>query len=142
MLAYLRYNNLMQRWIAGLKVWAQRLEKEVLALYYAYRDPRTPWYAKLFCAFIITMTVSPIDLIPDFIPVLGYLDDALFLPLGIWIAIKMIPASVMAESREKARSMPPEILADKRKSILMIISIWVIVIAVIALVTYLIARRN
>ncbi len=132
----------MREAISGLKSWAERLENEVLALYYAYRDPRTPWYARLFCAFIITMTVSPVDLIPDFIPVLGYLDDALFLPLGIWIAIKMIPASVMAESREKAMSIPPDILADKRKSMLLIISIWVIVIAVIAFAAYMIARRN
>lgn len=132
----------MREAISGLKSWAERLENEVLALYYAYRDPRTPWYARLFCAFIITMTVSPVDLIPDFIPVLGYLDDALFLPLGIWIAIKMIPASVMAKSREKAMSIPPDILADKRKSMLLIISIWVIVIAVIAFAAYMIARRN
>jgi uncharacterized membrane protein YkvA (DUF1232 family) len=132
----------MHNWISGLKNWAQHLEKEVVALYYAYRDPRTPWYAKLFCGFVIAYAISPIDLIPDFIPVFGYLDDALFLPLGIWIAIKMIPAGIMDESREKARALPPEILADKRKSILLIISIWIIVIAVIALVIYLIARRK
>jgi uncharacterized membrane protein YkvA (DUF1232 family) len=132
----------MQNWIAGLKNWALRLEKEVVTLYYAYRDPRTPWYAKLFCAYIITMTISPIDLIPDFIPVIGYLDDALLLPLGIWIAIKMIPVSVMDEAREKARALPPDIMADKRKSILLVISIWAIVISVIALVIYLIARRK
>jgi uncharacterized membrane protein YkvA (DUF1232 family) len=132
----------MQNWITGLRNWALRLEKEVVALYYAYRDPRTPWYAKLFCAYIITMTISPIDLIPDFIPFIGYLDDVLFLPLGIYIAIKMIPASVMDEAREKARTLPPDVMADKRKSILLVISIWVIVISVIALVIYSIARRK
>lgn len=138
----LRYNYLMQSWIAKVKSWAERLEIEVIALYYAYRDPRTPWYAKLFCAYIIAVTISPIDLIPDFIPVIGYLDDALFLPLGIWIAIKMIPTSVMEESREKARSMPPEVLTDKRRSTILIITLWIILLFILAMALYFIVRRK
>lgn len=124
-----------------LKDWGEKLEKELWALYYAYKDPRTPWYAKVFCGLVIAYAVSPIDLIPDFIPILGYLDDALIIPLGILLALKMIPAQVMKESREKATSMPPEILADRRKSILLIVSLWIIIILVIALVVFLIFRK-
>jgi uncharacterized membrane protein YkvA (DUF1232 family) len=132
----------MQRWIEGLKGWAQRLEKELVALYYAYRDPRTPWFAKIFCGFVIAYAISPIDLIPDFIPVIGYLDDMLIVPFGIWLALKMIPSQVMADSRAKALAIPPQILADKRKSVMLIVSIWVVLILVIALVIYLITRRK
>lgn len=140
--ADLRYNYQMQNWIAKIKTWAERLEKEVFALYYAYRDPRTPWYAKLFCAYVIAVTISPIDLIPDFIPVIGYLDDAIFLPLGIWIAIKMIPSKVMADAREKARSMPPDVLADKRKSAILVITLWIILLFIAAMAVYLIVKRK
>ena len=88
---------------AGWREPAQRLKTEVYALYLAYRDPRVPWYARAFAACVVAYGFSPIDLIPDFIPVLGYLDDLLFVPLGIWLALKMIPPQVMAECREKAQ---------------------------------------
>ncbi len=78
------------------------LKKDTYALYLAYLDKRTPWYAKVFAGLVVAYAFSPIDLIPDFIPVLGYLDDLILVPLGIALAVKMIPAEVMAESREKA----------------------------------------
>ncbi len=140
--AAIYYNILMQRWQDRLKSWAEHLEKEVVALYYAYRDPRTPWFARLFCGFIVVMTLSPIDLIPDFIPVFGYLDDALFLPLGIWLALKMIPSEVMADSRRKALELQPSQLVDKRKSILLIVGIWITILMILSLVLYLIFRRK
>lgn len=140
--AAIHYNILMQRWLDRLKSWAEHLEKEVFALYYAYRDPRTPWFARLFCSFIVVMTLSPIDLIPDFIPVFGYLDDALFVPLGIWLALKMIPKEVMDDSRRKAMELHPSQLVDKRKSILLIIAIWVTLLVIISLVLYLIFWRK
>jgi len=75
------------------------LKQEIHALMIAYRDPRTPWYAKTWALVVAAYAFSPIDLIPDFIPVLGYLDDLVLLPLGIALAVKLIPARVMAEAR-------------------------------------------
>jgi len=88
-----------------LKQQAKHLKAELYALYLAYRDPRVPWYAKIFVACVVGYAFSPIDLIPDPIPLLGYLDDLILVPLGIALAIKMIPADVMAEYRERARSL-------------------------------------
>jgi uncharacterized membrane protein YkvA (DUF1232 family) len=90
-----------------IETWAKqarRLKSETYALYLAYRDPRVPWYARLFAASVVAYAFSPIDLIPDFIPILGYLDDLLLVPLGIALAIKMIPPAVLAECRERARA--------------------------------------
>jgi uncharacterized membrane protein YkvA (DUF1232 family) len=81
---------------------AKQLKRNITALYFAYRDPRTPWYAKALALLIIVYALSPIDLIPDFIPVLGYLDDLILLPLGIWLALRIIPAEVMVDAREQA----------------------------------------
>ena len=83
---------------------ARRLTTEVRALNFASRDPRTPWYAKAFVACVVAYALSPIDLIPDFVPVLGQLDDLVLVPLGILAARRMIPAHVLAECRERART--------------------------------------
>lgn len=88
--------------LAKLKRRAQQLKAETLALYLAIRDPRTPWYAKVLVAGIVAYAFSPIDLIPDFIPILGYLDDLILIPMGVALAIKLIPPSVMAECRARA----------------------------------------
>jgi uncharacterized membrane protein YkvA (DUF1232 family) len=82
---------------------AKALKTDTYALYLAYRDPRTPWYAKVWAALVVAYAFSPIDLIPDFIPVLGYLDDLLLVPLGMFLAIKLIPTEVMAECRQQAK---------------------------------------
>ncbi len=82
-------------------VWANRIKQELVALYLAARDPRTSWYAKGVAIATVAYAVSPIDLIPDFIPVLGYLDDLLLVPLGIWLAIRLIPPDVMEDSRRQ-----------------------------------------
>lgn len=87
------------------KRWAERLEAETFALYLAYGDPRMPLHAKLFAALVVGLALSPIDLIPDFIPVLGYLDDLIVVPIGVAIAVRMIPEDVLSESRRKAREM-------------------------------------
>jgi uncharacterized membrane protein YkvA (DUF1232 family) len=81
----------------GWKQKVKRLKVEVYALYLAYRDPRVPLHARIFAACVVGYAFSPIDLIPDFIPVIGYLDDLIIVPLGILIALRMIPADVMAE---------------------------------------------
>jgi uncharacterized membrane protein YkvA (DUF1232 family) len=81
---------------------ARELKREAYAIYVAARDPRTPWYAKLLIFFVVAHTFSPIDLIPDFIPVLGYLDDLIITPGGLWLAVRLIPPEVMAEARAAA----------------------------------------
>lgn len=88
--------------MAGLSAWARALKRDTLALYFATRDPQTPWYAKALAGIVVAYAFSPIDLIPDFIPVLGYLDDLILLPLGIWAATKLIPASIMETHRARA----------------------------------------
>jgi uncharacterized membrane protein YkvA (DUF1232 family) len=85
-----------------LKNRARALKTEVYAIYIAARDPRTPWYAKALIFFVVAHTFSPIDLIPDFIPILGYLDDLIITPGGIWLAVRLIPAEVLAEARATA----------------------------------------
>jgi len=88
--------------IAGWRQRVRQLRRETYALYLAYRDPRVPWYAKLLAACVVAYAFSPIDLIPDFIPVLGTLDDLVLIPLGIALSVKLIPPQVMAECRAHA----------------------------------------
>ncbi|WP_170134846.1 YkvA family protein [Acuticoccus kandeliae] len=90
-------------WLATLKRWAAAVKRDVHALYLAARDPRTPWHAKAVALLVAAYALSPIDLIPDFIPVVGYLDDLLLLPLGIMLAVRLIPPALMDEHRETAR---------------------------------------
>jgi uncharacterized membrane protein YkvA (DUF1232 family) len=85
-----------------LKAWASRLKSDILALWFCYRHPQTPFTAKVIAAVVVAYAFSPIDLIPDFIPVLGYLDDVLLLPVGIWLAVRLIPAPVMTACRLEA----------------------------------------
>lgn len=85
-----------------LKKWAQSLKLEVLAIYLACRDPRTPWYANLVAGLVVAYALSPIDLIPDPIPVLGYLNDLILLPLGILLARRLIPVEVLVDCRRQA----------------------------------------
>lgn len=96
----------MSRALAALRVWAGRLKRDVLALWIAARDRRTPLTAKFLAAAVAAYAFSPIDLIPDFVPLLGYLDDLLILPLGIWLAVRLIPGTLMEEFRTRALSSP------------------------------------
>ena len=89
--------------LTNLKKRAYELKRETFVLYLAARDPRTPWYAKMLVAGIVAYALSPIDLIPDFVPVLGYLDDLILIPLGISLAIKLVPSAVLAECRAQAQ---------------------------------------
>lgn len=91
--------------LQGWKQRAKDLKREVYALYFACRDPRVPWYAKALAAGIVAYAFSPIDLIPDFIPVLGYLDELVLLPLGVAVVRAMVPAAVMDECRDRATRM-------------------------------------
>lgn len=84
-----------------IKTWAKNLKKQIFVLYLAYKDKRVPWYAKLFTICVVAYAFSPIDLIPDFIPIFGYLDDIIIVPLGIILALKMIPNEVILECKVK-----------------------------------------
>lgn len=85
-----------------LKGWAKRIKRDGITLWFAVKNPSTPWYAKALGLFIVAYAFSPIDLIPDFIPVLGYLDDVLLLPGLIWLAVRLLPPQVLADSRKQA----------------------------------------
>ncbi|NBW77054.1 MAG: DUF1232 domain-containing protein [Sphingomonadaceae bacterium] len=104
-----------------LRAWARALKRDVMALWLAARDPRVPFGAKLLAGLVAAYALSPIDLIPDFIPVLGYLDDLLIVPAGIWLAIRLIPEPVMAELRAQAleRDRP-----TSRAGLLLVVAIW------------------
>ena len=122
--------SLIARW----KRQAKLLEVKIYTIYLAYKDPRVPWYAKAFTACIVAYAFSPIDLIPDFIPILGYLDDIVLIPLGIALALKMIPKEVIKECEEKAKAILSQ---DKPKSLLaaaIIVAIWVFIIALFVVV--------
>jgi uncharacterized membrane protein YkvA (DUF1232 family) len=112
---------------AFLEAWkkrSQQLKTEVYALFLAYKDPRTPWYAKVFTGVVVAYAFSPIDLIPDFIPVLGYLDDLLLIPLGVILAIRMIPGEVMEQSRQAARQVMVQGKPVNKAAAAVIVLIW------------------
>lgn len=85
-----------------IRTWARRIKRDSVTLWFAYRDTRTPVAVKALCVFVVAYALSPIDLIPDFIPVLGYVDDALLLPGLIWLAVRLLPPKVVEDSRAKA----------------------------------------
>jgi len=110
-----------------LKARARALKTEVYAIFIAAQDPRTPWYAKALIFFVVAHTFSPIDLIPDFIPILGFLDDLIITPGGIWLAVRLIPPEVLAEARATAATRG----VDRRLGILgatIIIIVWIVAI--------------
>ena len=115
--------------LAELKQRARHLKAETFALYLAARDPRTPWYAKLLVAGIVAYAFSPIDLIPDFVPVLGYLDDLVLIPMGIALAIKLVPHQVLAECRARAQQTIQNGKPVSRVAGAVIAVIWVVLAA-------------
>ena len=88
--------------LSRIKSWASGLKRDAHAIYLASRDPRMPWYAKALAIAIAAYALSPIDLIPDFIPIIGYLDELILLPLGIWLVVALIPPDIMVEYRARA----------------------------------------
>jgi uncharacterized membrane protein YkvA (DUF1232 family) len=95
------HDNAQQTILIRAKTWAREVKRDALALRLATRDPRVPWYAKAIAIAVAAYALSPIDLIPDFIPILGYLDDVVIVPAGILLAIQCIPADLMAEFRQR-----------------------------------------
>ena len=110
----------------ALQQQARKLKKETYAIYLACKDPRVPWYAKLLAGCIVAYAFSPIDLIPDFIPIIGYLDDLIIVPLLIWLALKMIPAAVLNECREKAEAAMGQGKPSSKIAAVIIVMIWIV----------------
>lgn len=111
-----------------VKRWAKMQKRELAAIYFAYKDERTPWYTKMFIGILLLYAFSPIDLIPDFVPVLGYLDDLILLPIGIYCALKLIPDIVIADAREKAEHYFENEKPKRWFGAVIIVIIWLIVI--------------
>jgi uncharacterized membrane protein YkvA (DUF1232 family) len=114
-----------------LKRRACRLREETFALYLAARHPKTPWYAKLLVGAIVAYAFSPIDLIPDFVPILGYLDDLVLLPIAIAWAIRLVPDAVLAECRARAREAFPKGRPVSRAAGAIVVAIWLILAALL-----------
>jgi uncharacterized membrane protein YkvA (DUF1232 family) len=114
-----------------LKTWARSLEIQTRALAYACRDPRTPWYAKALGAVVVAYALSPIDLIPDFIPVLGYLDDLILIPLGVALTVRLIPRDIMERSRAAARGAVDGPKKSGRVAAVVIVAVWCAVLAAV-----------
>lgn len=127
--------SLIMKATKRMKQWAARLKTEVHALYLAYRDPRVPWYARLFALCVAAYALSPLDLIPDMIPVLGYLDDLLLIPLGVVLAIRMIPDEVLAECRERARAESVDRRAGKVAAII-VVCVWILVAVAASVISF------
>jgi uncharacterized membrane protein YkvA (DUF1232 family) len=110
-----------------LRAWAKNIKRDAYAVYFAARDRRTPWYAKALAFIVAAYALSPIDLIPDFIPVIGYLDDIILVPLGILLVVRMIPPDVIAEHRQTAAAMDDR--PTSRGAAIAIIVLWICVAA-------------
>ncbi|MCX7893003.1 MAG: YkvA family protein [Burkholderiales bacterium] len=113
--------------LAGLRERARFLKQETLALYLAVRDPRTPWYAKLLGVVIVAYALSPVDLIPDFIPVIGYLDDLVLVPLGIALLLRLVDPEVMAEARLAAAEAVGKAKRTALWAAAVVVAIWLLV---------------
>jgi len=122
--------------LQNLKKWVGHLKSETYALYLAARHPKTPWYAKLFVAGVVAYAFSPIDLIPDFVPVLGYLDDLILIPLGIVVAIRLVPPEVMSECRLRAQEAVVNGKPVSRIAAVVIVGIWVLLAALFMVWAY------
>ncbi len=120
-----------------LRDWARRLQAETLALYLAARDPRTPWYARLVIVLVVGYALSPIDLIPDFVPVLGYLDDAILVPLGIALALRIVPDEVIAAARARAdAALAGGVPRSRAAAAAVILAVWIGAALMVGFVAY------
>src|SRR5262245_37923826 len=118
----------------SLKNWAQLIKRDVHALYLASRDPRVPWFAKAMAIVVAAYALSPIDLIPDFIPVLGYFDDLILVPLGVLLVVRLIPPAIMAEHRDLAAATREQ--PASRVVVIVIFLFWIACAGLSALLAY------
>ena len=117
----------------GWKQRARLLKQETYAIYLALRDPRVPWYGRLIAACVVGYAFSPIDLIPDFVPILGYLDDLVIVPLGIALTLKLIPVEVMAECRARSQEVMAQGKPINWAAAVAIIAIWLLAAALLVM---------
>jgi uncharacterized membrane protein YkvA (DUF1232 family) len=120
--------------LSRIKTWAASLKRDAHAIYLASRDPRVPWYAKALAIAVAGYALSPIDLIPDFIPIVGYLDELIILPLGIWLVVSLIPREIMIEYRAKANEIGQR--PTSRAGMAAIILLWIVGALTLAWVGY------
>ena len=120
--------------LARIKSWASGLKRDAHAIYLASRDPRVPWYAKALAIAVAGYALSPIDLIPDFIPIIGYLDELILLPLGIWLVVSLIPPEIMVEYRAKADEAGQR--PSSRAGMIAIILLWIAGASMLAWIGY------
>ncbi len=125
-------SGFLEKW----KTRARSLNQEVYALYLAYKDPRTPWYAKVLTAVVVAYAFSPIDLVPDFIPVFGYLDDLVLVPLGAYLAVRLIPQQVMSDCRLKAQEVMAEGKPVNKTAAVVIVLVWIASIVAVGILVY------
>ena len=128
-------------WLEKWKAKAEALETQVYAMYLAYRHPRTPWYAKVLAFMVAAYALSPIDLIPDFIPVLGYLDDLLIVPLGAMLVIRLVPPDVMSECQTRAAELQGAGAPQFRWMGLVVVLLWIAGLALVAALVLPLLRR-
>jgi len=126
----------LDRW----KRWARSLKLEAYTLYLACKDSRLPWHAKAFAALVAGYAFSPIDLIPDPIPVLGYLDDLLLVPLGVLVARQMVPKPILDECRERAQVLVQQGKPVNRTAAVIIVALWVLAVA--ALIQFMVRKAS
>jgi uncharacterized membrane protein YkvA (DUF1232 family) len=117
-----------------LKIWARALKRDVHAIYLAAHHPRVPWYAKLLAMAVAGYALSPIDLVPDFIPVLGYVDDLIIVPLGIWLVVWLIPKDIMAECRAIASEAATR--PHGKVAAIIVVAIWIVGAALLVWVAF------
>ena len=122
----MRLEGTIEKWRVG----AKHLRSETYAMYLAYRDPRVPWHAKAFAAMVVGYAFSPIDLIPDFIPIIGYLDDLVLVPAGIALALRMIPPEVMEEARSRSKEAMTAGRPTNRFAAIVVVFIWLLLAAI------------
>jgi uncharacterized membrane protein YkvA (DUF1232 family) len=125
--------------LSHLKAWARNLKRDSHAIYLASRDPRVPWYAKALAMAVAAYALSPIDLIPDFIPLVGYLDDLVIVPLGIWLVVSLIPGEVMAECRAKADAVGQRPVS--RAGMIAILAVWIVGAIMLGWIGYIVWSR-
>ena len=112
--------------LTNYKNTVKRLKKQSLVLYFAYSDSRLPLWKKIFVSLVIGYLFSPIDLIPDFIPVIGYLDDLIIVPIGIYISLRLIPSEILEDSKKRIEEEDIQQIPVGRKTALLIILIWIV----------------
>ncbi|MBY0566610.1 MAG: DUF1232 domain-containing protein [Hyphomonadaceae bacterium] len=115
---------MMTTW-TGLRRWARAIKRDTVAAYLAVRDERTPWWAKAIGVVVVAYALSPIDLIPDFIPIIGYLDDLLLVPAGLWLVMRLVPAPVLVDCRARAA-----VMAERPVSwigVAFVVAVWLVI---------------